>query len=107
MKLAHAAGEYRATLGGEVAIPLSVSRVAEFHEPLKVELVPTEDQAGLISTDPLSLSPGDLKASMTIRLKDDPKLVGEQSFLIRATALQQGKWLVKSETTVVVDVRGK
>jgi hypothetical protein len=107
MKLAHAPAEYQATVGGELAVPLTVSRVAEFKEPLKIELVPNEDQAGLISADSMALSPGDLKTSMTIRLKDDPKLIGEQSFLIRATALQQGKWLVKSETTVVVDVRGK
>ncbi len=104
MKLAHAPAEYQAKLGGELTVPLSISRVAEFKEPLKIELVPNEDQQGLISAEPISLSPGDLKTAMTIRLKDDPKLAGEQSFLIRATAFQQGRWLVKSETLVVVDV---
>jgi hypothetical protein len=107
MKLAHVPNEYQATIGGDLAVPLSISRVAEFKEPLTIELVPNEDQAGLISAEPIALSPGDLKTSMTIHLKDDPKLVGEQPFLIRATAYQQGKWLVKSETTVVVDVRAK
>lgn len=107
MKLAHAAGEYQATIGTDLPIPLSVSRAAEFKEPLKIELVPSEEQTGLISAEPIALSPGDLKTTMTIRLKDDPKLIGEQAFLIRATAFKEGKWLVKSETTVVVDVRGK
>lgn len=107
MKLAHVPNEYQATVGGELAIPLTISRVAEFREPLKIELVPNEDQTGLISADVLSLSPSDVKTTLTIRLQDDAKLVGEQTFLVRATALQQGKWLVKSETTVTVDVRAK
>lgn len=107
MKLSHAAAEYQSKPGGELTVPLSISRVAEFKEPLKVEVIPNEDQQGLITADALSLSPMDTKAAMTIKLADDPRLVGEQSFLIRATALQQGKWLVKSETTVVVDVRAK
>lgn len=107
MKLAHAPAEYQAVIGTDLPIPLSISRVPEFRESLKLELVPSEDQTGLISADPISLSPGDLKTTMAIRLKDDPKLVGEQSFLVRATALKEGKWLVKSETSVLVDVRGK
>jgi hypothetical protein len=107
MKLAHAPAEYQATVGGELTVPLSISRIAEFKEPLKIELVPDEKQMGLISAEPLSLTPAETKTALTIKLADNPQFVGERTFLIRATAYQQGKWLVKSETAVVVEVRAK
>lgn len=105
MKVAHAPAEYRATAGGELVIPLVISRVAEFHEPVKVELVPNADQAGLVSAETKTLSETDTKCFMTIKLQPDKKLVGEQQFLIRVTGMQHGNLLVKSETTVPVDVR--
>ncbi len=104
MKLAHAAREYQAALGGELAVPLSISRTPDFRKPLKIELVPNEDQTGLVSADPITLPAGEPQTTLTIRLTPDMKLLGEQQFLIRATALQHGKWLVKSETTVAVEV---
>ena len=107
MKLTHAPAEYYATVGSDLPVPLSVSRIAEFKEPLKIELVSLESQIGLISAEPFTLNPTELKSVMTIKLADDARLIGEQQLLIRATAYQQGKWLVKSETTVLVDVRAK
>lgn len=107
MKLAHAPNEYQATVGGELTVPLLISRVPEFKEPLKVELIPSERLTNLVSAAPISLTPADTKTAITLKLADDPKLVGEQPFLVRAWALQDGKWLVKSETTILVDVRAK
>ena len=108
MKLAHAAGEYQAALGREVEIPLTVSRIAEFRESVRIELVPTESQTGLVRAEPLSLTPADTDAVLRILFEADEKLLGEQPFLIRASAREDGKWLVKSETIVTVDViRGR
>jgi hypothetical protein len=107
MKLSHAPGEYQAVLGGTVSITLTVSRTPEFREPVRIELVPDADQTGLISAEPQTWSPAETSGALTIRLAGDARLVGEQAFLIRATAYQGGKWLVKSETTVTVDVFAK
>jgi hypothetical protein len=105
MKVAHVPGEYHATIGGELTIPLVISRVAEFHEPVKVELVPSSDQAGLVSAEAHTLSPTDTKCVMTLKLQPDKQLAGNQQFLIRVTGFQHGNLLVKSETTVSVEIR--
>lgn len=107
MKVAHAPGEYQATIGSELAIPLSISRVAEFREPVKVELVPNPDQTALVTADAKTLSATDTKCVMTLKLQPDKKLVGEQRFLIRVTGYQHGNLLVKSETTVPVEIRAE
>jgi hypothetical protein len=104
MKLAHAAGEYRVRLGEDLAIPLTVSRVAEFREPVRIEFVPDSMQAGRIRAEPVSLAAAERETSLPIHFEADEALLGEQAVLIRASALQDGKWLVKSETTVLVDV---
>jgi hypothetical protein len=107
MKLSHTPREFQASIGGELLIPLTIHLVAEFHEPVTIELVPNEDQIGLISAEALRLAAGETQCTLAVKLQDDTRLVGEQPFLLRATALERGKWLVKSETTVVTDVLGK
>ncbi len=104
MKLAHVPGEYTVTPGGAVTIPLTVSRIAEFREPVTVALVPMDAQAGQVAAETITMTAGDTAATLQIRLPAATMLTGEQSFLIRATAQQPGRGLVMSETTVVVDV---
>jgi hypothetical protein len=107
MKLAHVPGEYQAIVGGELTIELSVSCIPEFQEPLKIEFVPDEIQLGRIVAEPLTLKPGEVQCRMKVHFLDDPALIGEQPLLIRASAFRQGKWLIKSETTVPVEVSAK
>lgn len=107
MKLSHASGEFQAVLGGEASIPLAVSRTPDFREPIRIEFVPDADQTGLITAEPQTWSPSETSGALAIRLAGDARLLGEQTLLIRATAYQGGKWLVKSETTVTIDVREK
>lgn len=104
MKITHTAADCRANIGQVVSIPLSVSCVPEFRETIQIDLIPNESQAGLIQAQPISVSPGEAEATLTIHLANDAKLVGEQSFLIRATARQHGRWLVKSETIVPTEI---
>ena len=105
MKLAHAPGEYRATVGSELVIPLQLSRAAELREEVKLELVAGELPAGLAVAEPFMLSSDKTEATLRIRLATDPRLAGEQSFKIRAIALKDGRWPVISETTVPVVVK--
>lgn len=105
MKLAHAPGEYNAALGGELAIPLQLSRAAELREEVKLELMPGELPAGLITAEPMMLANNQTEAKFRVRLASDLRLAGEQSFKIRAIALKDGRWPVISETTVTVVIK--
>lgn len=105
MKLAHAAGEYAAAPGAELVIALTLSRAAELREEVRLELVASDLPAGLATADPLTLAPDQNAATLRIRLANDPRLVGEQSFKIRAIALKDARWPVISETTVPVMVK--
>jgi hypothetical protein len=105
MKLAHAPGEYTAKAGSELVIPLQLSRAAELREEVKLELVPSELPAGLATAEVITLNSDKAEAAIHIRLASDPRLTGEQSFKIRATALKDGRWPVISETTVLVVVK--
>ncbi len=105
MKLAHAPGEYTTAAGSELVIPLQLSRAAELREEVKLELVPGELPAGLATAEPMILSSEKTEAIFRIRLASDPRLAGERSFKIRATALKDGKWPVISETTVPIVVK--
>ena len=41
------------------------------------------------------------QAKLTVTLADDPRIAGEWPITIRATALEEGRWPVVSEATVV------
>lgn len=104
MKLAHAAGEYQAQLGHDLLIPLNISRAPELQESIVIEVIPSESQSGRIAATPITLAPHETSASMNVHIQNDDTFVGETSVLIRATARQRGKWLVKSETTVPIEI---
>jgi hypothetical protein len=105
LKLAHAPGEYTAAAGSEIVIPLQLSRAAELREEVKLELLAGELPAGLATAEPIVFASDQITATLRIRLANDPRLIGEQSFKIRAIALQDGRWPVISETTVPVIVK--
>jgi hypothetical protein len=104
MKLSHTAGDLTTHLGGEIRIPLSLSRVTEFREPVQIELVPDASRTGQISAEPLQLAPDQTEGTILIRIGSDPRNIGEQSFTIRALALKDGRWPVIAETTILVAV---
>lgn len=103
MKLSHSAGEPLAVVGGEVRIPLALSLASELREPIKITVMPSESQANLINVEPIQLASGQKETSAIIRLANDPKLLGEQTVVLRAATTRQG-WPVISETTVLVTV---
>ena len=105
MKVTHRSGEYQAVIGEGLRIPLTVSRVPEFQEPVRRELVPSEGQKDSISAEPLSLPASESEVVLQVHIANNRQIVGEQKLLIRATAYQNGKWLVKSESTVAVEIR--
>lgn len=105
MKLNHTAGEMSAAPGSEIKIPLVLSLTSELKEPIRLTLMPDESQTGLISGEPIVLESDRSKATFVVKLANDPKLIGEQTIQIRATAMKGGRWPVVSETSVLVIVK--
>ena len=53
----------------------------------------------------ITLTSGQTTATLTVRLMNDANLNDEQTLVVRATSLKEGRWPVISETTVLVSIR--
>jgi hypothetical protein len=106
LKLSHTAVP-PTTPGSELQIPLTISRATELHDPIRLEFIASDNQVGLLAAEPIMVSENQSEATFAVRLSTDPRLQlqDEQSLLIRATALKDGRWPVISETTVMVPIR--
>ena len=104
MKLSHLAGEPTVTLGSEVRISLALSLASELREPIKITVMPDETQTNMLTAEPIQLSAGQKETTLIVRVANDPKLVGEQSLVVRAATLRNG-YPVISETTVLLTVK--
>jgi hypothetical protein len=104
LKLAHAAGEPSARPGAELKVPVNLSRAPGFRESVRIEIVASEDQSGLVTAAPLVLAGDQTSGEIAVRLADSPRLQGEQSVRLRATAEQGPRRPVISETSVLVTV---
>lgn len=107
-------GEIRLRRGKTATIELGLVRGAEFRTPafagpVRVELVreslPRAWREGNLVTLESVVIENDgteqAQATLTVTLADDPRIAGEGAITIRATALEEGRWPVVSEATVV------
>ena len=107
-------GEIRLKRGATATIELGLVRAAEFRTPafagpVRVELVrealPRAWRVGnLVTLEPVVIENDGAElaqATLTLTLADDPRIAGEGPITIRATALEEGRWPVVSEATVV------
>jgi hypothetical protein len=106
--------EIRLKRGATAAIVLGLVRGAEFRTaafagPVRLELVRESLPRGwregnLVTPEPVVIeNDGAEQAYVTLNvsLADDPRIAGEGPITIRATALEEGRWPVVSEATVV------
>jgi len=70
----------------------------------KVELSVPEEVAGLLQAEPLVLAAGANEGILRVVSKADPRLQGPWTLRITATAMQEGKWPVVSETGIPIEV---
>jgi hypothetical protein len=104
MKLSRTAGEMKASPGGELSVPLSLSIAPELRDPIQISVVSAKR---LFMAESVALAAGQKQATITVRIADLPAAAGEQELVFRATALRDGRWPVVSETTVLVTIHGK
>jgi hypothetical protein len=82
-------------------VHLKVSRLAKLAEPVRLELRLPEDLTGKLKAEPMVIPVG--KEEAVFRITPAAALGGAHTFTIRATALQNGKYLAVSETLVSVE----
>jgi hypothetical protein len=104
LKTSHEPMERRVALGGEIDIPVKVSRTVKLKAPAKVFVVPDEDFPDLFTAETVTLPLSQGGTTMKIRVAKEPKAAGLRHVVIRATAMQDGKWPATSDTRVSVIV---
>lgn len=92
--------ERRVPLGGEITIPIKVSRTVKCKSPATVEIVPDENFPQLFTAEAATLPVNQSSVVLKIRVADEAAAAGVRNITIRATALQDGKWPAVSETVV-------
>lgn len=109
MKLAHAGPAVVLQPGDQTKLTLSLSRSAKLSGPIRLELIPPSPIEDLIHSKPKTNPALKLKTEipLTVSTQDDPRLNGTWKMKLRATALQENRWPVVSETEVEFDFSNK
>ena len=86
-------------------LTVSVTKVpvAKLAVPVRLELW-SQENSGLLKAEALVIPPGQAEAMVRVTVPPDPKLAGDHTFTIRATAMQEGKYPVVAEVSVPVEV---
>jgi hypothetical protein len=100
MKLSQLAGELTVVPGAGFDIPVRLTRSPKLPLEAVVTLIVPEELSGLLVAEPVTLPPGQVEAMIRITTAADPRLAGQQSFTLRATALPSPELPVVSEAGV-------
>jgi hypothetical protein len=102
MKLTADADDLTARPGGQVDVPVSVTRSAKFPVDAIVELLLPDELAGAIRAESIKLRANEQRGTLRIETQPDSRLSGDWPLTIKATSLEEGKWPVVSQTEVTV-----
>jgi hypothetical protein len=94
------AGELTVVPGAGFDIPVRLTRSPKLPLEAVVTLIVPEELSGLLVAEPVTLPPGQVEAMIRITTAADPRLAGQQSFTLRATALPSPELPVVSEAGV-------
>ncbi len=103
LKIAHQAKELQLRPGESFDIPITVSRSAKLPVAAVVELVAGPELERLLTAAPVEVEPQQNQAALHVTSSSGARLQGDYRFIVRATALQQGRYPVISETQVDVE----
>jgi hypothetical protein len=105
--VSHSAGELSLRPGEAIDVPVKVLRSTKLAEPVRLELRPPEELAGMLAAAAVVVPPGQTEAVVRITCAKDAKITGEYTVTIRGTAMQAGQLAVVSETGVVIEFPAK
>jgi hypothetical protein len=103
LKASHEPREVTAQPGKAFTVRVKIARSPELPEPVRLELRLPDELMGLMTAEAVVVPAGQGEAAFSIAAKNDPRLIGEHTIIIRATALQNGRLPVISETMVPVE----
>lgn len=103
LKLTTKATRPTVRLGEAFEIPVAISRSPKLAVETRIELVVPDEAAGLLRADPITLPPGGDEGTLRVVSTTDARLTGPWSLKIVATALEEGRWPVVSETELTVE----
>jgi hypothetical protein len=87
--------------GRAFEVRLKIARLTKLAAPVRLELRPPEELAGRLKADAVMVPVG--KEQAVLRISPASNLRGPCVFVIRGTAMQDGKYPAVSEATVTVD----
>jgi len=102
LKTTHETQERRAAPGTVIEIPIKVSRTPKLPRSARLEVVADADEPDVFTAELIELSVKQSTAVVKVLISKDAKKLGLRHIVIRATALQDGKWPAMSETQVPV-----
>lgn len=103
LKVSQQAGELTVAPSSEFTIPLTISRSAKLKETVTVNLIVPEELTGALQSRPVKVEPGQSTVPLQIQALTDQRLSGRWPLTIKATTMQDGRWLVMSQTEATVD----
>ncbi|MEI7698674.1 MAG: hypothetical protein WCK86_02690 [Planctomycetia bacterium] len=103
LKLAVDRTEHMAALGAVCEIPFRVSRSMKLPQEVTVELDVPEEIRGLLYAEPVVLHAGIDHGVLRVISVADSRLAGPWGLRVSATAMQDARWPVVSETTVQLE----
>ena len=102
MKVDGRNAEIEARPGEYFEVPVDILRRPKFTEDVTLELSVPKDVDDLFRSTPVVVPVGETRATIRVLTTADPRLYPEQPLMIHGRALQDGQWLVASQTTVTV-----
>ena len=107
LKLTTPAKESTMRMGESFDVPVVLARSTKLPVAATIKLHVPDEASGLLNAEPLVLPPGQDRGVLRITSIADPRLSGQWSLSLSATALQDGKWPVVSETLLPLVIDGK
>ncbi len=101
LKIAADETEFGASRDGRLVVPLTISRAERLVEPVTLELRLDEQQAGVFYARAITLGAEETHATLPILVNGADPAAGEFELTIRATVMQDGKYPVIAETSVL------
>jgi hypothetical protein len=100
MKITHEPQERIVRPGQEIEIPIKVSRTPKLQVPVRVEVVSQDVESRSFSTAALSLGVSQSDAVVKLTVPQDAGTYGLRRLVLRALAVQDGRYQAVSETVV-------